>query len=162
MSAEPSVEVLAGVIGRTLEDAAFVFTEPSASPPPFAGSVVVASMEFSGSSGPPGWEFRLAASAELAESLAVNLLGEDPEDCVDQARAADAMSEVLNICCGVLARELYGPQEVCRLSVPNCVTRTGEEFQRDLAAARCRVSLVTEEGARLDAALEPTGVLESA
>jgi hypothetical protein len=162
MSIEPSARVLAGVIGQTLEDAAFVFTEPCDSPPAFGGTVLVARMEFSGAAGPPGWELRLAASPKLGEALAADLLGEDPGDGPEEGRGADALSEMLNICCGVLARELFGPQEVCRLSVPVQATRTEEDYQREVAAACCRVSLVTEEGARLDAVLAATGVPERA
>jgi hypothetical protein len=157
MPPELTPELLARVVGRTLEDAAFVFTEVSASPPPHRGTVVVARMSFSGSI---RGEFVLAAGPALGQALAANLLGEEPDEGEPSGRAADAVGELLNICCGVLAGELFGPRAVCGLGLPAVSEVPSADYEGEYGKMACRVSLVTEEGGRLDAALLAAGVPE--
>ncbi|HVP37986.1 MAG TPA: chemotaxis protein CheX [Candidatus Saccharimonadales bacterium] len=152
MPPEISRELLARVVGQTLEEAAFVFTEATDAPPSYPGVVLEARMQYAG---PGRGEVRLAASPEVAVDLAANLLGEDPASPEAQERQADAVAELLNICCGALAREVFGPVEVCELSVPEVRRLAAAEFEDQAGRATCRVSLLTEEGGRLDAAVFP-------
>jgi len=151
MPAELTPQLVGKVVGRALEDAAFVFTEAAGDAGPFQGPVVEARMRFCGPDGSAPGEMRLAANPEVAAMLAANLLGEEPGSAEAGGRGPDAISELLNICCGVLARDLFGPEAVCSLGVPQVSQRPAEEYAPEFESVGCRVSLVTEEGGRLDA-----------
>ncbi|HEY7726017.1 MAG TPA: chemotaxis protein CheX, partial [Anaeromyxobacteraceae bacterium] len=96
--AEATPALLAETLGATLEEAAFVFTQPEESPPPFAARVLEARIGFSG---PSAGELRLVADPSLARTLAANLLGEE-EGAGLEARAPDALGELLNMVIGAL------------------------------------------------------------
>ena len=88
---QPSQEMLAETLGRTLEEAAFLFAEPEAHPPPFHGAVLEARLRYAGDH---SGELTLAMEPALAASVAANLLGE--EEAVE-AKGRDAVGELLNM-----------------------------------------------------------------
>jgi hypothetical protein len=132
---------LAAAVQSTLEQAAFVFAAPSASPPPWDGEVLVARLALDG---PRRGELRLAASERCAAALAANLLGVDG---ASPERAGDALGELLNVAAGIFAAGAFGPRVDHRLGIPE-VRRAG-----GAAAPGAAVSLVDEDGNRLDAAI---------
>ncbi len=149
MGAEPSREVLGEVVGRVLEEAAFVFTEAVDEAPPFEGPVIEARLRY-GDEGEG--EIRLAAEPRFAATLAANLLGSEPDDPEAAERAMDAVGELLNMVSGVLVAELHGPEAPTALGVPSVTRVSAEEHERDLREAACRVTFVEEAGHRIDAA----------
>ncbi len=148
MSADPSPELLAGVVTRTLEEAAFVFAERADAAAPFGGDVIEARLSYAG---PRAGEIRIAATPAFASMLAANLLGTEPDDPGAAARGMDAVGELLNMVCGVLVSELFGPEATCRLGVPAVGRLVPESYEAGIAASPCRVTLVEEGGQRIDA-----------
>jgi len=150
---QPSREMLAATLGRTLEEAAFLFVEAEEHPPPFQGAVLEARLRYAGDH---AGELILAMEPALAAFLAANLLGEDEAEA---ARSADAVGELLNMAAGMLAVELFGPDQSCRLGVPEVREVSAEDHLRAFDEATCAVSLVEEAGRRIDVAarvsLEP-------
>jgi hypothetical protein len=140
-----SPALLQQITARIFEEAAFIFTEAVAgAPPPFVGDVIEARVTFSG---PSSGTVSLATSAELSTALAANLLGIEPDDPDAGARARDAIGEMLNIIAGVLIGELFGPEVIGRLGIPQVELRGSEGYHVDGSV----VSLLTEEGQRIDA-----------
>jgi hypothetical protein len=155
MGVDLSPELLARIVGRTLEEAAFVFAETSQDAAPFEGTVIEARM---GYSGPSTGEIRLAAAPAFAATLAANLLGTEPDDPEATSREMDAVGELLNMVCGMLVPELFGPHAAYRLDIPAVLRLTAEEHEARITANPCRVTLVEEGGQRIDAfALVSTG-----
>lgn len=152
MGAEPSAQTLAEVLGKTLEDAAFVFAEAAESAPPFAEDVVEARL---GYSGPAEGEIRLAAGVAFADTLAANLLGADPGDPEAVDRGKEAIGELLNMICGILVVRSFGSETECRLGVPSVRVVAASEYEATLPGAGSRVTMLEEEGHRIDAASFP-------
>jgi hypothetical protein len=146
--AEIAPDRLAELVSRTLEDAAFVFTEPADPTLPFEAPVLEARLDFEG---PSRGELALTATPALARGLAANLLGLEPGDPDIAVRAGDALGEIVNMLAGAVVLELFGPAAQTRIGVPAV---------RELAGAPApgsgtSVSLTTEEGERLDAFVRP-------
>jgi CheY-specific phosphatase CheX len=156
MTAEPSSELLAQVVGRTLEQAAFVFAERADEAVPFAGTVIQARL---GYFGPRTGEIRLATSTAFAATLAANLLGTEPDDPEAAGRDLDAVGELLNMVAGALLCELFGQQTTCRLGIP-AVARTSPTAHETAIAGTCQVTFVDESGHRIDASVGPSQARE--
>ncbi len=148
---EPSPELLAETLGSTLEEAAFVFTEPREGPLPFAGEILEARIAYRG---PSSGELRLVADAGLAATLAANLLGEDEGEASPE-RSSDALGELLNMVVGAWVHQLFGAQARCRLGVPLVRRLTAAEAAAGPSGASCVAHLVAEEGRRVDLWLAP-------
>jgi hypothetical protein len=146
---EPSAEALAETLGQTLEEAAFIFTEPQERPPPFRGDVIEARIDYRG---PHAGELLLTADGSLASTLAANLLGEE-EGEASAARAPDAVGELLNMVLGIWVQRLFGDQVRCALGVPKIGRRSAGEASGPPAGATCAAHLVEEQGRRIDLAL---------
>jgi hypothetical protein len=144
-----TAELLAETLGATLEEAAFVFTESADVPPPFRGKTLEARV---GYQGPESGELRLVADADLAATLAANLLGEE-EGSATAARAGDAVGELLNMVVGVWVVRLFGEDARCKLGVPRVRELTPAEAVARPATTACAASLVEEEGRRIDLSL---------
>ena len=144
----PTAEGLAETLARTLEEAAFIFTEPQSKPPPFRGEVLEARIAYRG---PHAAELRLTADAGLASTLAANLLGEE-EGEASAVRAADAVGELLNMVLGAWVVRLFGDGR-CELGVPQVRRRQAGEAAREAAPPSCAAALVEEQGRRIDLAL---------
>ncbi len=149
----PTNELLAESLGTMLEEAAFIFTEPQAEPPPFSGKAVEALI---GYQGPHRGELRLVADASLAATLAANLLGEDEGDAT-RGKAGDAIGELLNMFVGVWVVKLFGEQNRCKLGVPRVRELGAAEAAAFPPGATCAAHLVEEEGRRIDVSLTVTG-----
>jgi hypothetical protein len=148
---QASPELLGETLGITLEEAAFVFAEPEARPPPFPGTVLEARI---GYQGPNSGELRLLADARLAATLAANLLGEDEGEGT-AGRAGDAVGELLNMIVGAWVVRLFGPETRCRLGVPAVRELGPAEAGSGPAGATCGAHLLAEEGRRIDLFLLP-------
>ena len=149
MPAEIAADRLAELVTRMLEDAAFIFTEPSDPAPPFPTPVLEARLTFDG---PGSGELALTTTPALAQGLAANLLGLEPGDPETGRRAGDALGEFVNMLAGVVVLELFGPKAQTRIGVPEV---------RELAAAAASLgatcaSLATEDGERIDARVSPS------
>jgi CheY-specific phosphatase CheX len=149
--AEATPALLAETLGATLEEAAFLFTEPEPSPPPFAAARVLEARI--GFRGPTAGELRLVAEHSLARTLAANLLGED-DAAVLTTRAPDALGELLNMVVGLLVVRLFGDDARCRLGTPRVREIDPGEHAAGLARAACAATLLEEQGRRIDLALE--------
>ncbi|HTP27968.1 MAG TPA: chemotaxis protein CheX [Anaeromyxobacteraceae bacterium] len=147
MSAELSAELLAQALSRTLEEAAFVFAEPTQDPPPLEGEVIEARLSYRGDH---EGELRLAAPASFAASLAANLLGEEEGSQGAKARGDDCIGELLNMIAGALAVDLFGPGSRCLLGLPRVRRVAAEEHAQALATAHAAATLIEEEGGRID------------
>ncbi len=147
MPAEISPSLLAQTLGRTLEEAAFVFAEPAEDPPPFDDDVIAARLAYHGEH---AGELLLASPHGLAATLAANLLGEDEGGASVTGDDVDAVGEILNMIAGSLVLELFGPEAGCKLGLPRVQRVSAEEYGRELARAHAVASLVEEEGRRID------------
>jgi hypothetical protein len=150
VATEIAPERLAEMVARTLEDAAFVFTEPADPSATFGAPVLEARLEFEG---PTRGELALTTTRAVARGLAANLLGLEPGDRDIEVRAGDALGEIVNMLAGAVVLELFGPAAQTRIGVPAV---------RELAGAPgpgsgTTVSLATEDGDRLDAAVRQLG-----
>jgi hypothetical protein len=146
--AEIAPDRLAELLARTLEEAAFVFTEPADPAPPFDAPVLEARLDFEG---PSRGELAMTVTPAFARGLAANLLGLEPGDADIELRAGDALGEIVNMLAGAVVLELFGPAAQSRIGVPS-VRQLPEAPARGAGAS---VSLMTEEGERLDAAVRP-------
>jgi len=149
----PTAELLAESLGQMLEEAAFLFTEPLAEPPPFPGGAVEARIDYRG---PHRGELRLVTDAALAATLAANLLGEDECDAT-QGQAGDAVGELLNMFVGVWVVRLFGEHNRCQLGVPRVRELSAAEAGAPVTGAACAAHLVEEEGRRIDVSLTLSG-----
>ncbi len=62
---------------------------------------------------------------DLSAELAVNILGVDDEDELEEGDAADAVKELVNVICGQLLTSMFGTETVFQLTIP-----TVEELDR--------------------------------
>lgn len=147
-------DLLAQALGRTLEEAAFVFAEPTEDPPPFDDDVIAARLAYSGAH---AGELLLASPHALAATLAANLLGEDEGGASVTGDDLDAVGEILNMIAGSLVVELFGPEAGCKLGLPRVERVSSQAYCRELARAHAAASLVEEEGRRIDLSVCVTG-----
>lgn len=145
----PTEAQLAGVLGRTLDEAAFVFTEPAAAPAPFAGKLLEARIRYEG---PASGELCLATGPELAGVLAANLLGAEEGD-VTPALQRDAVGELLNMVVGMLVAEVFGDASRCRLGVPQVRELAASAYEASEKEWLCAAHLLEEGGRRIDLSL---------
>ena len=143
MPGEVSAELLASVLARTLEEAAFVFLEPSDGAWDPAAPILEATLEYAAGHRA---ELRLAVPVAFAATLAANMLGEEEGGADLTGDDEDAIGELLNMMAGAIAAQLFGRQARCTLGIPR-VRRIGlDEHRRALRAARTLVTMVDEEG----------------
>lgn len=147
-------DLLGQTLVHTLEEAAFVFAEPTEDPPPFDGDVIAARLSYCGAH---AGELLLAAPHGLAATLAANLLGEEEGGASVTGDDLDAVGEILNMIAGSLVLELFGPDGGCKLGLPRVQRLTSEEYRRDAASAHAAATLVEEEGRRIDLSVRLTG-----
>ncbi len=142
-----SSDLLAQALGRTMEDAAFVFAEATSEPPPFDGDVIEARLTYVGTH---AGELLLATPATFAATLAANLLGEDEGGASVTGDDLDAVGELLNMIAGKVAVDLFGPDAPCKLGLPRVQRVRAEQHERALATAQAATTMVEEEGRRID------------
>src|SRR5919198_1329767 len=149
--AELSREILAGVLARTLEEAAFVFAEETDDAPPHEGPLLEARLRYTGAHEA---ELALVAPVRFAATLAANLLGEDEGGAAATGDDQDAVGELLNMIAGALVEELFGDAGAARLGIPSVRSIAPAEQARALRAATAVGTLVDEEGHRVDLSAE--------
>ncbi len=142
MPGEISPELLAAVLSRTLEEAAFAFLEPAEAPCNSSVRVIEATLEISGERRA---ELRLAVPEVFAATLAANMLGEEEggEDVTGDDE--DAIGELLNMIAGAVAAEVFGRNARCALGIPR-LRRVGLQEHRSAIAGATTVSMADEEG----------------
>ncbi len=101
---------IGNVLLEVLEKQAFLFVDPGEDPDLASVDVyLAASVGFAGAA---AGRVSLAVPSAMAAELASNFLGCEPDDPAAAAQAADACKEILNIVCGHILTELYGPTPV--------------------------------------------------
>lgn len=135
-------DALAMSLGKVLDEAAFIFGEPTEEAPPFEGDVLETSLDFYGDA---EGQMMLRTSVETARSLAEALLGVGPGEASPEDAAA-ALQELLNIAAGVFMEEYYGVSSLVHLRPPTAAVCADMQ----VAASNHNVSLLTDEAARLD------------
>jgi CheY-specific phosphatase CheX len=68
--------------------------------------------------GPVQGRLSIRCREALAQNLAANLLGTDPDDMETQADAWDALAELLNVICGNIVSSIYDSERCFALSTP--------------------------------------------
>ncbi len=149
METEKKQDVLLRTVMETLEEAAFIFTEPTEGTPPewTEDTVLHAELPFGGDS---AGTLMIASSSEPTVELAANLLGIEPSDEDAQEKRADALGEILNIIGGIVVEEWFGTEADVQLGVPEVRAVDVAEYERKVTNSECCFSLITEEGLRID------------
>ena len=103
-------------ISNVLENMAFIFTEelPAEEMSIKPGEFLAAEMTFNG---PNRGRVSLLVQYPFCTVLAVNMLGTDESE-VTEAKAFDALKEVLNMACGQFLTSRFGSEPVFDLTVP--------------------------------------------
>ncbi len=89
-----------------------------------------ATMQFTGDQ---TGDIEIIVPAELAESLAYNILGFEEGDELEQGASEDALKELLNTICGRIVTEMYGETSVFDLTVPRTKEISNEQWKTILA-----------------------------
>ncbi|MCP4601419.1 MAG: chemotaxis protein CheX [Proteobacteria bacterium] len=153
MSAELNLDTLMKTTIETLEETAFIFTEPvDDAPPPWAEEKVFeARLEFSGDfSG----TLMIAATSEPITELTANLLGTEPDDPDTLAKRSDAFGEILNIIGGVVVENWFGTAADIQLGIPMVRILTVGDYKGVFKEYGLSASLITEEDHRIDVAVK--------
>jgi hypothetical protein len=112
------VETAGRVIGRVLEDAAFIFTDLlDAADRPAAGAWQAEGVSLS-FKGKACGELRMWVSREFALLAAGNMLGIEAGEAGAAEKGLDALKELLNIIVGNFITEVYGVEPVFDLGLP--------------------------------------------
>ena len=140
MDAETLGSALQTATRQVLEEATFVFSEPTSEPfggSSWPGTLVRVRLGFSG---PLSGHFMLVASSELCQSLAADMLGESDTE----ALAGEVLGEILNMATGIALTELLGSDSSWALRVPEAEQLSAAEFLA-APAPDVWVRLLTEE-----------------
>ena len=146
----PDNQRLGLMAGMLLAEAAFVFAEASESFAPKGKALFLARISLKCTE---PWELMVVAEAELAKSLAANLLGIDDESEEAQKSCAEALGEWANIFAGSIAFECKGGKEPCQIGIPVVTAEAGVKASALLGKAFRRANLVTETGQHMAVAL---------
>ncbi len=144
-------ETLAEVASGTLEEAAFIFTEPGEPTPDWDTETAIVKISFEGTERGTLW---LVSSARFAVELAANLLGLEPDDPDAIERGTGALGEMLNMICGALMEAAFGTGVICNLGIPTPTPLSQEELNAKLESAEHAISMMTDEDHRLDMILD--------
>lgn len=150
MAPELSVEQLETTVGKVLQDAAFVFTEPLEEPLVDEDIVVEATVQFSGSE---NGRLVLAMPPAFGLELAANLLGIETDDPNAEASTNDAVGETLNIVAGILMDAWLGADAQYQLSAPTTKAVAPEKTDARSDQATCRTSVAADDEYRVDLAV---------
>ncbi len=147
---EFSAERLAAVMTGVLESAAFVFADRAESPEwPHSEALCATLVMEHGERA----VLHVCAARDFGPLLAANLLGMEPDSDEARASSGDAIGELANMVAGTLAAELFGRDVISKIGVPRVLQEARADHQQHVSAAAWHVSLITEEGYRLDASL---------
>ena len=142
---EPSL--LFETLSEVLEDAAFIFTESADETLPWNNSILMSSIPYEGQE---HGTLSLAVDTMMARLFAANLLGIEPDDDDADRKAGEAVSEILNIVCGVLLERWLGTRNHCRLGIPSTVSLSEDQEMEQLKSSKCNAILEDEDGNRID------------
>jgi len=117
MTKPDPLQVLLDVFCEMIGKLAFMFGEPvdKSELAQTAAEYTMTSMEFSGAM---EGQLALVVPEEMCAAIAANVLGVEPEEALEPARASDAIKEVLNVTCGHVVTAMAGERPVFRMSVP--------------------------------------------
>lgn len=153
MAAENLKATLEDVLAQTLEDAAFLFVEPTDPALPGSGGFIEARLAYSGDH---DGELLLAVEESLASTLAANLLGEDEGGASATGDDEDAVGEVLNMIVGSFVVALFGEETGCRLGLPRVKRIDAPQYARSLERADAAATMMEEQGRRIDLSVKIT------
>jgi hypothetical protein len=149
MSFEIDRDELVTAVSQTLEETAFLFVEESdGTASQWEDETIMdAKIRFFG---PNTGFIDIAVDEQFAVELAANLLGTDPTS--DQAcrSARDAFGELVNILCGVLLEKWFPDDAAYGMDVPKVRSLPVEEYESETSRAGIKLTLVTDEGKRID------------
>lgn len=94
--------------------------------------------------GPAAGTLRCWCTLNLAQQLAANLLGTEPQAGEARAAAEDACREFINVLCGQLVTAWYGRQAVFSLTIPKVCRGAGAQPPENLGPECCRVHITGE------------------
>ena len=140
-------ELLYETLSDVLEDAVFIFTETADETLGWNNGILKSSIHYQGQE---EGTLSLAVGVDMARSIAANLLGIEPDDEDAQEKSAEAVSEMLNIVCGVFLERWLGAQNHCRLGIPSTMPLSEDEERVALNSSKCNAILEDEEGNRID------------
>lgn len=128
-----SGQVVAGAFCEVLERLAFMFGElvDKCEMPAPEGTYAEVRVRVSG---PLSGVVALVVAPEACAEMAANILGLEPGDALAEARAEDALKELVNVTCGTLLTTLAGTDPVFDVSVPESATIDAEAWAARLAS----------------------------
>ncbi len=149
MSFEIDRDELTQAVSQMLEETAFLFVEePDVTVSSWEDeNVLDAKIRFHG---PNSGFIDLAVDEQFAVELAANLLGIDPLSDQASRTAKDAFGELVNILCGVLLEKWFPDDSAYGMDVPNVRSLPAEAYENETNVARVKLTLVTDEGKRID------------
>ncbi len=128
MNSPKDLDALRDVIGRVLEQAAFMFTDDDANLfgfDPTRVPLVQVTVNFSGSH---SGAVELILPLSLCEEFAVNMLGTEPGEPLSRESQTDAGMEIANMVAGQFMTQVYGTDAVINLSAPTAVEMPPADF----------------------------------
>ncbi|MBN2526223.1 MAG: chemotaxis protein CheX [Deltaproteobacteria bacterium] len=140
-------DILSASVSQVLEDAAFIFTEEATEDLQWKDDILKSTIRYEGEE---SGTLCLAVNTLLAQNVAANLLGIEQEDEAAKSKAEEAVSEILNIVCGVFLESWLGKSNHCRMGIPSICAVSVNQEQEAFRSARCNAVLEDEEGNRID------------
>ncbi len=130
---EPTPELLTDILGRVLEESAFILAEPDREPPQWGGSVLRASIAVESTR---GGTLRLLTNTRAASEIAANMLGIDQNQEEARSSGRAAVSELLNVVGGAFLTRYFGSAGPSQLGLPDTeILSAPPEAHRTCAAA---------------------------
>jgi len=136
---DPTPALLEEVLGQVLQEAAFVFAEPSDEPDCWTPPVLIAQIAFESVR---GGMLRLTLPPRGAVEIAANMLGVDPGDPEAETQGRAALAEILNVIGGAFVTRFFGTKVPSQLGLPSTAL-----LDAPLRAPRtCAATLQLESG----------------
>lgn len=132
---------LTTVFSDVLSDLAFMFTDDEPAEPSPGSIWLEGTIRYRG---PVSGTLTLVCPLEFCRMLAANLLGLDADEPEAEARAPDALRELLNVVCGQYVTAAFGHDKVFDLSIPEA--RVLSETPQLVADQDDRATTLSVEG----------------
>ncbi len=131
---EPTPELLTDILGRVLEESAFILAEPDQEPPRWGGAILRASIAFESTR---GGTLRILTNPQAASEIAANMLGIDQGQEEARSSGRAAVSELLNVVGGAFVTRYFGTEVPSQLGLPDTelLAAPPPEAHRTCAAA---------------------------
>jgi chemotaxis protein CheY-P-specific phosphatase CheC len=150
MNEDFNIDILKKSVASTLEDTAFIFLEEEEDAQIFEGDMVFTTLSFSGIK---TGKMILATEMDLSIQLAANLLGLEEDDPFAVDKGKEALSEMLNIICGVFLEMWLGSDNNVTMDVPATKIISGAEVAKEISKAIGTISFMSDEDLRIDSAV---------